>query len=107
MSRFDTKRQTIRETVTFEIDDLLVDGRWVSAEIKADIRHTPAERHRASLCYYDSPPDPAETSVEAVSVVAWRETDEDGEELCKVLTGQQIAQAAIAEIEQRAEDRYI
>ena len=102
MGRFATRGRTIRETVTFEIDNLLIDGRWVSAEIKADIRHTPAERHRASLCYYDSPPDPAETSVEAVSVVAWREMDEDGNELSTVLTEQQIAGAAIAEIE-----RYI
>lgn len=85
-----------RRTVRWEVSELLIAGRWVTATLESDVTHYPAQVYLASLCYYDSPPDPEEIEVHATEVIEWFEYDADGEDLPRVLTAEQVATAALA-----------
>lgn len=96
---------SVRRAVPVEIDEMFVAGRYVTATFAVDINHQPAQQHVASPCYYDSPPDPAETTIEAVAVVDWSEYDVGGRDLGRTLTEKQIVVAAMERLQEWADDR--
>lgn len=106
MSLYVSRGEKFSRTVPFEVVDLRMGERWMAAQFAVDVEHDPGQSCAASRCYYDSPPDPPETTVTAVCVVGWTEYDCDGNELPKVLTEQQVIEACRSRIDEHAADLF-